>query len=178
MPVFPRKDEPMTIQIGQSIPDSEVAVIEGDAAVRRVPAASLFANARVVLFAVPGAFTPTCSDQHLPGYVQHFGAFRERGIDVMCLAVNDAYVMQAWAAVQQVPPGLRMLADGNASFTRALGLEFDGTAYGMGLRARRFALYAENGVVRQLHVEAPGEFRVSTAEAMLQAIPERAGATL
>ena len=82
----------------------------------------------------------------------------------------DAYVMQAWAAIQQVPPGLRLIADGNASFTRALGLEFDGTAYGMGLRARRFALYAEDGVVRQLHVEAPGEFRVSTAEAMLQAI--------
>ena len=90
--------------------------------------------------------------------------------DVIGMAVNDAYVMQAWAAMQQVPPDLKLLADGNGSFTRALGLEFDGTAYGMGLRARRFALYAEDGVVRQLHVEAPGEFRVSTAEAMLQAI--------
>jgi glutaredoxin/glutathione-dependent peroxiredoxin len=123
-----------------------------------------------VLFAVPGAFTPTCSDHHLPGYVQHYQAFRERGVDVIGMAVNDAYVMQAWAAVQQVPPGLKLVADGNGSFTRALGLEFDGTAYGMGLRARRFALYAEDGVVRQLHVEAPGEFRVSTAEAMLQGI--------
>jgi len=89
---------------------------------------------------------------------------------VMCLAVNDAYVMQAWAAAQQVPAGLLMLADGNASFTRALGLELDGSDFGMGLRARRFALYAEDGVVRQLHLEAPGELRVSTAEAMLAAI--------
>jgi peroxiredoxin len=164
----------MTIQIGQPLPDLEIAVIDDGAPVRRVPTASLFDHARVVLFAVPGAFTPTCSDHHLPGYVQHFTAFRERGLQVFCLAVNDAYVMQAWAAVQQVPAGLKMLADGNASFTRALGLEFDGTAYGMGVRARRFALYAEDGVVRQLHVEAPGEFRVSTAEAMLQAIPAAA----
>lgn len=160
----------MTIQIGQRVPDVEVAVIDPGAPVQRMQTAGLFAGAKVVLFAVPGAFTPTCSDHHLPGYVQHFARFREGGVQVMCLAVNDAYVMQAWAAVQQVPAGLRMLADGNGSFTRALGLEFDGTAYGMGLRARRFALYAEDGLVRQLHVEAPGEFRVSTAEAVLQAI--------
>ena len=160
----------MTIQIGQALPDCEVAVIEEGTPVRRLHTASLFADARVVLFAVPGAFTPTCSDHHLPGYVDHFRDFRALGVQVMCLAVNDAYVMQAWAAAQQVPEGFRMLADGNASFTRALGLEFDGTAYGMGGRARRFALYAENGVVRQLHVEAPGEFRVSTTEAMLQAL--------
>jgi peroxiredoxin len=160
----------MSIQIGQPLPDLEVTVIEDGAPARRQSTASLFAPARVVLFAVPGAFTPTCSDHHLPGYVQHFGQFRERGIEVICMAVNDAYVMQAWAAVQQVPAGLKLLADGNASFTRALGLEFDGTAFGLGLRARRFALYAEHGVVRQLHVEAPGEFRVSTAESMLQAL--------
>jgi len=167
----------MTIQLGQPLPDLEVTVIEDGAPVRRVQSARLFTNARVLLFAVPGAFTPTCSDHHLPGYVQHFPAFQSRGIDVLGMAVNDAYVMQAWAAVQQVPAGMKLLADGNASLTRALGLELDGTAYGMGLRARRFALYAENGVVRQLHVEAPGEFRVSTAEAMLQAIAaQEAGA--
>jgi peroxiredoxin len=160
----------MSIQIGQPLPDLDVAVIEDGAPVRRVSTASLFGRGRTVLFAVPGAFTPTCSDHHLPGYVQHFREFQERGVEVFGMAVNDAYVMQAWAGVQQVPPGLKLLADGNASFTRALGLEFDGTAYGMGLRARRFALYAENGVVRLLHVEAPGEFRVSTAEAMLQAL--------
>ena len=123
-----------------------------------------------MLFAVPGAFTPTCSEKHLPGYVQRYEAFRARDIAVHCLAVNDAYVMQAWAAAQKVPSGLVLLADGNAEFTRALGLELDGSAYGMGLRARRFALYAEDGVVRQLHVEAPGEFRVSGAEAMLAAL--------
>ncbi|HET6806666.1 MAG TPA: peroxiredoxin [Frateuria sp.] len=167
----------MTIQIGQTLPDLEVDVIEDGVPVRRMSTASLLGRGRVVLFAVPGAFTPTCSDHHLPGYVQHFQAFRDRGVEVAGMAVNDAYVMQAWAAVQQVPPGLKLLADGNASFTRALGLEFDGTAYGLGLRARRFALYAEDGVVRQLHVEAPGEFRVSTAEAMLQALAAQEAST-
>lgn len=168
----------MPILIGQTLPDLEVAVIEDGAPVRLLPTASLLGQGRVVLFAVPGAFTPTCSDHHLPGYVQNYQAFRERGVDVVGMAVNDAYVMQAWAAMQQVPPGMKLLADGNGSFTRALGLEFDGTAFGLGLRARRFALYAEDGVVCQLHVEAPGEFRVSTAEAMLKAIEAvKAGTT-
>lgn len=166
----------MSIQIGQTLPDMDVCVID-DGAARQVRSAELFAGTRSVLFGVPGAFTPTCSDHHLPGYIDHYEAFRERGIEVVCLAVNDAYVMQAWAAVQQVPKGMKMLADGNASFTRALGLEFDGSAYGLGVRARRFALYAEDGVVRQLHVEAPGEFRVSTAEAMLRALAGEPAAT-
>ena len=159
----------MTIQAGQHLPDIELAVIDGGA-VERLSSARLFAGRKVVLFAVPGAFTPTCSNVHLPGFVSHFDAFRALGIDVMCVAVNDVYVMQAWAASQHVPPGLKLLADGNASFTRALGLELDGSGYGMGLRARRFALYAEDGIVRQLHVEAPGELRVSSAEAMLEAV--------
>lgn len=159
----------MTIQIGQPIPDVEIKTIVDDGIHPR-HTAELFAGRKAVLFAVPGAFTPTCSNKHLPGYVQHFQDFRERGIEVMCLAVNDAYVMQAWAQSQQVPSGMLMLADGNGSFTRALGLELDGTAYGMGLRSRRFALYVVDGVVEQLHVEAPGEFRVSSAEAMLAAI--------
>jgi len=162
----------MTIQIGQTLPDVEIAVIDGDAEVQRQHIAALFAGRKAVLFAVPGAFTPTCSNKHLPGYVAHFGDFRARGIEVFCLAVNDAFVMKAWATAQQVPEGLKMLADGNASFTRALGLELDGSAYGMGLRARRFALYVEDGVVRQLHVEALGEFRVSSAEAMLEAVDD------
>ncbi|MDO1527352.1 peroxiredoxin [Fulvimonas sp. R45] len=159
----------MSIQPGQPLPDVEIRVIDGDIQTARTGA--LFAGRRAVLFAVPGAFTPTCSNRHLPGYVAHHDEFRERGIEVMCLAVNDAYVMQAWATAQRVPPGLKLLADGNAAFVRALGLELDGSAYGMGLRSRRFALYAEDGVVRQLHVEAPGEFRVSSAEAMLAAVP-------
>ncbi|BFI96382.1 MAG: peroxiredoxin [Rhodanobacter sp.] len=159
----------MSIQIGQPLPDVAVKVID-DGRIEPARTGALFAARKAVLFAVPGAFTPTCSEKHLPGYVQHHDAFRDRGIAVYCLAVNDAYVMQAWAAAQNVPPGLLLLADGNADFVRALGLELDGSAYGMGLRARRFALYAEDGAVRQLHVEAPGEFRVSGAEAMLAAI--------
>lgn len=158
----------MTIQPGDTLPDTAIKVIDGG--IRPARTSDLFAGRAVVLFGVPGAFTPTCSNRHLPGYVAAFPAFQARGLDVMCLAVNDAYVMQAWAAVQQVPAGLLMLADGNAGFTRALGLEFDGSDFGMGLRTRRFALYAEGGVVRQLHLDAPGELRVSTAEAMLVAI--------
>ena len=164
----PESDLPMTIQPGSPIPDMAIAVAGADVQPRRT--GELFAAQNALLFGVPGAFTPTCSNRHLPGYIRHLAEFHQRGIRVMCLAVNDAYVMQAWAASQQVPAELLMLADGNASFTRALGLELDGTAFGMGLRCRRFALYAQDGVVRLLQVEAPGELRVSTAEAMLEAI--------
>jgi peroxiredoxin len=158
----------MSIQPGDTIPDTTIQRIDGD--IQPAQTGPLFAGRKAVLFGVPGAFTPTCSNRHLPGYTAHFAEFRELGIDVMCLAVNDGYVMQAWATSQQVPAGLLMLADGNASFTRALGLELDGSAFGMGLRTRRFALYAEDGVVRLVQVEAPGELRVSSAEAMLAAI--------
>lgn len=158
------------LQQGDTIPSTDLSVIDGTADAIGTTTAALFTNKHVVMFGVPGAFTPTCSEQHLPGYVSQFEAFRQRGIEVYCLAVNDAFVMQAWAASQHVPDGFKLLADGNGNFTRAMGLELDGSAYGMGLRARRFALYAENGVVKQLHIEAPGELRVSTAEAMLDAI--------
>lgn len=158
----------MSIQVGDTLPDAEIRAVHNG--IEPAHTGALFADRKVVLFAVPGAFTPTCSNRHLPGYVEHFAQFQARGVEVMCLAVNDAYVMQAWAAAQQVPDGFWMLADGNGQFTRAMGLELDGSTYGMGLRARRFALYAENGVVKVLNVEAPGEFRVSTAEAMLEAI--------
>jgi peroxiredoxin len=160
----------MTIQIGQLLPDIEIAVVDGDAAVERLSTSRLFEGRKMVLFAVPGAFTPTCSERHLPGYVKHFADFRAAGVDVFGMAVNDAFVMKAWAASQHVPPGLKLLADGNGSLTQALGLQMDGSAYGLGMRSRRFALYAENGVVQQLHVESPGELRVSTAEAMLAAV--------
>jgi glutaredoxin/glutathione-dependent peroxiredoxin len=158
----------MSLQPGDTLPDISIKIIDGD--IQPAQTGALFAGRKVVLFGVPGAFTPTCSNRHLPGYVEHFSDFQSRGVHVMCLSVNDAYVMQARAAAQHVPPGLLLLADGNASFTRALGLELDGTAFGMGLRTRRFALYAEDGVVRLLQVEAPGELRVSSAEAMLAAI--------
>ena len=158
----------MTIQIGDRIPEAVLQHI--DDGVKKIDTPTLFEGRKMVLFAVPGAFTPTCSERHLPGFVEHFDAFRERGIEVACMAVNDPFVMQAWGESQHVPPGLRMLADGNGDFTRALGLQMDASGYGMGLRSKRFALYAENGVVRQLFVEAPGEFRVSSAEHVLEAL--------
>ena len=155
----------MSIQVGERIPEVTLQRIrEG---VETVYTPTLFEGRKVVLFAVPGAFTPTCSEKHLPGFVQHYEDFRSRGIDVACLSVNDPFVMQAWGQSQNVPEGLMMLADGNGDFTRALGLELDASAYGMGTRAKRFALYVEDGVVRQLHVEAPGEYRVSSAEHLL-----------
>jgi peroxiredoxin len=158
----------MIIQPGKMIPDASVQVIDGD--VRKCHTGELFATRKVVMFGVPGAFTPTCSNKHLPGYVKHLADFRERDITVMCLAVNDAHVLQAWADSLQVPAELPMIADGNAGFTTTMGLQLDGTAFGMGIRVKRFALYAEDGVIRLLHVEAPGEFRVSSAEAMLEAV--------
>ncbi len=156
----------MSIQVGQHIP--EVVVQRIREGVESIDTNALFDSRKVVLFAVPGAFTPTCSEKHLPGFVQHFEQFRSKGVEVACMAVNDPFVMQAWAKSQNVPEGLMMLADGNADFTRALGLELDASAYGMGTRAKRFALYAEDGVVKLLNVEAPGEFSVSSAEHMLE----------
>ena len=155
----------MSIQVGDRIPEVPLQRIrEG---VETVDTRTLFDGRKVLLFAVPGAFTPTCSEKHLPGYVEHFDAFRDRGIEVVCMSVNDPFVMQAWGQSQHVPEGLQMLADGNGDFTRALGLEMDASGYGMGRRSKRFALYAEDGVVKQLHVEAPGEYRVSSAEHVL-----------
>jgi peroxiredoxin len=159
----------MTIAVGQTIPHATFNAVKDG--VQAVETKDVFAGRKLVLFAVPGAFTPTCSAKHLPGYVSNFEAFKSRGIDVACVAVNDAFVMDAWAKSQNVPEGLQMLADGNGNLTKALGLELDATAFGMGLRSKRFALYAEDGVVKQLHVEAPGEFKVSAAEYVLTHLP-------
>lgn len=129
-----------------------------------------FAGRKVVLFAVPGAFTPTCSAYHLPGFVEHQAAMRDQGVDaIACMAVNDVWVMHAWGKSANAS-GIDMLADGNGEFSRALGLERDSSAFGMGLRSQRFAMVAENGVVTQLMIEAPGEFRVSSAESVLAAL--------
>ena len=153
------------IKPGDRIPEVPLQRIRDG--VETVDTRTLFDGKKVVLFAVPGAFTPTCSEKHLPGFVEHFGEFRDKGVEVACLSVNDPFVMQAWGRSQNVPEGLDMLADGNGDFAKALGLEMDASAYGMGTRAKRFALYAEDGVVKQVHVEAPGEYRVSSAEHML-----------
>ena len=159
----------MSIQPGERIPEAILQYVADG--VHRIDTLALFDGRKFVLFAVPGAFTPTCSERHLPGFVEHFEQFRERGIEVACMAVNDPFVMQAWGESQHVPDGLRMLADGNADFTRALGLEMDASGFGMGTRCKRFALYAEDGVVRELFVDAPGEFRVTSAENVLAHLP-------
>lgn len=156
----------MPLQIGDKLPEATLNYLKDG--VQAINTGELFGGRKVVLFAVPGAFTPTCSAKHLPGYVERFDDFRAKGIEVACLAVNDAFVMDAWAKSQHVPEGMHMLADGNGAFTKAMGLELDASAFGMGLRAKRFALYAEDGVVKQLHVEAPGEFKVSAADYLLQ----------
>ena len=156
----------MTIAVGDRIPEATLNMLRDG--VQPVDTGEIFDGRKVLMFAVPGAFTPTCSAKHLPGYVEKLAEFEKRGVDVACLSVNDAFVMGAWARDQNVPEGVRMLADGNGAFTKALGLELDATPFGMGLRAKRFALYAENGIVKQLHVEAPGEFRVSSADYVLE----------
>jgi peroxiredoxin len=155
----------MTIQIGDRIPEVVLKRIRGG--VEAVDTPSLFEGRKVLLFAVPGAFTPTCSEKHLPGFIARFDEFRHRGIDVICMAVNDPFVMQAWGKSLSAPDGLQLISDGNADLSKAMGLEMDASGYGMGVRARRFALYAEDGVVRQLFVEAPGEYKVSSAEYVL-----------
>jgi len=158
----------MTIQVGDALPEVPLQHLKDG--IQIVDTRTLFGDRKVVLFAVPGAFTPTCSERHLPGYIEHYQDFRSRGIEVACMAVNDPFVMQAWGESQHAPDGMMMLADGNGDFSRALGLEMDATGYGMGTRSKRFALYADNGVVKHLNVEAPGEYRVSSAEHMLSQI--------
>ena len=158
----------MTIQVGDRIPSGTLNVLKDG--VQAVSTDEIFKGKKVVLFSVPGAFTPTCSAKHLPGYVEKFAQFKQHGVDVACLAVNDAFVMDAWAKDQHVPDGLWMLADGNGTFSKSLGLEMDGTPFGLGMRGKRFALYAEDGVVKKINVEAPGEFKVSDASTMLAAI--------
>lgn len=160
----------MTIHVGDRIP--EVVLKRLRDGIEAVDTHSLFAGRKVLLFAVPGAFTSTCSAKHLPGYVEHFEQFRKRGIEVLCTAVNDPFVMQAWGRSQLIPDGLHLLPDGNAELARALGLEIDASGSGMGLRSRRYALYADDAVVKALFVEEPGEFKVSAADYVLQHLPD------
>src|SRR5687767_4998010 len=136
----------MTIQVGDRIPSATLmkATAEGP---QPVETDEFFAGRKVALFSVPGAFTPTCSARHLPGYVERAEEFKKRGYDLVCIAVNDAFVMDAWAKSQNVPDDIQLLADGNADFANKLGLEMDASAFGMGKRSRRFALVANDGVV-------------------------------
>ncbi len=158
------------IKQGDKIPHMKLmsATAEGP---REVDTAELFGPGKVVMFAVPGAFTPTCSAKHLPGFIEHLADFKAKGVDrIVCLAVNDAFVMGAWAKDQKVGDSITMLADGSAAFTKALGLELDLVARGLGVRSQRFALVAVDGVVTHLAVEDAGGFDVSRAEAVLEAL--------
>jgi peroxiredoxin len=129
----------------------------------------LFRGKKVVLFSVPGAFTPTCSAKHLPGFVKNADAIKARGVDtIACMAVNDVFVMGAWGESSKAAGKVVMLADGNGEYARALGLELDATKFGMGMRGKRFSMIVEDGVVKQLNVESPGEFGVSSAETALK----------
>ncbi len=159
----------MTIKIGDPIP--EVVLKRIKEGVETVDTPTLFEGRKAVLFAVPGAFTPTCSERHVPGFVEHFDEFRSRGVEVYCVSVNDPFVMQAWGQSMHVPEGMQMLADGNADLASAMGLDMDASGYGMGIRSKRYAMYVEDGVVMQLWVESPGEFKVSSAEHVLQNLP-------
>jgi peroxiredoxin (alkyl hydroperoxide reductase subunit C) len=157
----------MTIKVGDSIPAAKLMTPTPDGP-KEITTDEIFKGKKVVLFAVPGAFTPTCSAKHLPGFVQFADQIRAKGVDtVACMAVNDAFVLNAWAKDQGADGKVTMLADGSAAFTKLLGLELDLVARGLGVRSQRFALVAEDGKVTHLAVEPPGGFDVSRAEAVL-----------
>ena len=156
----------MTIKQGDAIPDVKLtkATAEGP---QQVQSKDFFAGKKVALFSVPGAFTPTCSAKHLPGYVEKASDLKAKGIDeIACTAVNDAFVMGAWNE-RDGSGDVTMLADGNGDFASALGLQMDGSGFGMGQRGQRFSMIVDDGTVTQLNVEEPGDFRVSSAEHML-----------
>ncbi len=156
----------MSISVGDKIPDVKLvkATAEGP---QPVQSSDYFAGRRIALFSVPGAFTPTCSAKHLPGFVEKADELAAKGIDeIACTAVNDAFVLGAWNKAGG-SDAVTMLADGNGEFAAALGLEMDGTAFGMGKRGQRFSMVVNNGVVEQINVEAPGDFKVSSADYML-----------
>ena len=158
----------MSIKVGEKIPSATLMQMK-DGGPKPVKTDDLFAGKKVVVFALPGAFTPTCSAKHLPGFVQNADAIKAKGVDaIACVSVNDAFVMGAWGDQQKVGDKIMMLADGNGELTKALGLELDGSRFGMGKRSQRFAMIVDNGVVKELNVEEPGAFAVSSAEHVLK----------
>ena len=157
----------MAIKVGDTLPSATfmTSTAEGPAP---VTTDDLFKGKTVALFAVPGAFTPTCSAKHLPGFKQHGADLKAKGVDeIACISVNDAFVMRAWGEDQAVGEDIVMLADGNGAFTDAVGLAMDGSRFGMGKRSQRYSMIVKDGVVTELNVEAPGEFKVSAADYML-----------
>jgi glutaredoxin/glutathione-dependent peroxiredoxin len=160
----------MTIKAGDKIPSAKLKLMTAEG-IKEIATDDFFKGKKIVLFAVPGAFTPTCSAKHVPGFVQQAAALRDKGVDtIACLSVNDAFVMGAWGKDQKADGKVLMLADGNGDFTRAVGLELDATANGLGKRSKRYAMIVDDGVVTTLNVEAPGAFEVSSAEAVLKAL--------
>ena len=157
----------MTIKIGDSLPEATFVTPTEDGP-KPITTAEVFGGKTVALFAVPGAFTPTCSAKHLPGFKQMAGEIKGKGVDeIACVSVNDAFVMRAWAEDQAVGEDITMLADGSGGFTKALGLELDANRFGMGTRSQRYSMIVDDGVVKELNVEEGGEFRVSSADYLL-----------
>ncbi|WP_119421190.1 peroxiredoxin [Desertibaculum subflavum] len=158
----------MTIKVGDKLPEASLR-LKTDSGITEVKTPDFFKGKKAVLFALPGAFTPTCSAKHLPGFVQKAGELKAKGVDtIACLSVNDAFVMDAWGKQQSAGDNVVMLADGNADFTKKVGLQMDGSKFGMGERSQRYAMLIDDGVVKQLFVEAPGAFEVSSVEHMLK----------
>ncbi|MBR0551772.1 peroxiredoxin [Stakelama marina] len=157
----------MTIKAGDRLPDTTLVKVTEEGP-DKVSSADYFKGKKVALFSVPGAFTPTCSAKHLPGFIEKADDLKTHGIDeVVCTAVNDAFVMGAWGKSAGADGKVTMLADGNGEFAKAVGLEMDGSGFGLGTRGQRYSMVVNDGVVEQLNVEAPGEFKVSSAEHML-----------
>ncbi len=160
----------MTISTGDKMPSGAFGIMT-EAGPGAISTDDLFSGKKVVLVSVPGAFTPTCSMNHLPGFVDQFDALKSKNVDtVACMAVNDVFVMNAWGKDRGVGENIMMLADGNGDYAKALGLEFDASGFGMGVRGQRFAIVVDDGVATHIAVEAPGQFEVSKAEAILDAL--------
>jgi peroxiredoxin len=158
----------MTIKVGDRFPEATFTVFTAEGPAPKTTD-DIFSGKTVALFAVPGAFTPTCSARHLPGYVDHAADLKAAGIDLIaCVSVNDVFVMNAWGKAQDVGDDVLMLADGNAAFAKAVGLSFDGSKFGMGERSQRYSMVVKDGVIDKLNVEGGGEFRVSAADYMLE----------
>lgn len=157
----------MTIKVGDKVPDATLMHMT-ESGPAPITTQELFGGKKVALFAVPGAFTPTCSAQHLPGYVNHADAIKGKGVDtIACLSVNDAFVMAAWGKDRDVGDKVLMLADGNLDLTTKLGLELDGSKFGLGQRSQRYSMIVDDGVVTKLNIEGPGQFELSKAEVIV-----------
>ena len=160
----------MSINVGDTLPETTFAIMTENGP-EQVASKDYFAGKKVALFSVPGAFTPTCSAKHLPGYIEKEAELKAKGVDeIVCTAVNDPFVMGAWGKSAGADGKVTMLADGNGAFAQAIGLTMDGSKFGLGTRGQRFSMVVNDGVVEQLNVEAPGEFRVSAADYMVEAL--------